>query len=179
MRSSSRAPAPEPGIVGRVEEQIGAIVAVDDSLDLNPNGVKTIDVLANDIGPGNSGLVITHINGVAVSAGSTVTLPSGQQVTVNADGTFTYDPNGQPTYLDYDAAGMNFHKAQTRKKEVSPLFIAKYIRQELQLACDIVRPPLHLQGDDLLTDGAGRIFTSEDTLLANGGNVEMVKAVCL
>ncbi|WP_246020243.1 Hint domain-containing protein [Aliigemmobacter aestuarii] len=71
-----------------------AIVAVDDSLDLNPNGVKTIDVLANDIGPGNSGLVITHINGVAVSAGSTVTLPSGQQVTVNADGTLTIAGDG-------------------------------------------------------------------------------------
>lgn len=71
-----------------------ALVAVDDSLNLNPNGSKTIDVLANDQGPGNSTLVITHINGTAVSAGSTVTLASGQQVTLNADGTLTVTGDG-------------------------------------------------------------------------------------
>ena len=37
---------------------------------------------------------ITHINGIAVTAGSVVTLPSGQQVTVNADGTLTVAGDG-------------------------------------------------------------------------------------
>jgi hypothetical protein len=71
------------------------LVAMDDSVNLNPFGTKTIDVLGNDIsGPGAS-LVITHINNVAVSAGSTVTLPSGQQITLNANGTFTLVGDGQ------------------------------------------------------------------------------------
>lgn len=71
------------------------LVAIDDSVNLNPNGSKTLDVLANDIAPSGATLTITHVNGVAVSVGSTVTLPSGQTVTLNADGTFTLTGDGQ------------------------------------------------------------------------------------
>jgi Hint domain len=66
------------------------LIAHDDRFSLpDPNQVKTIDVLSNDVGPNGSTLTITHINGVAVTAGSTVTLNTGQTVTLNADGTFT------------------------------------------------------------------------------------------
>lgn len=71
------------------------LVALDDSVNLNPSGTKTLDVLANDIAPSGATLTITHINGVAVTAGSTITLPSGQTVTLNADGTFTITGDGQ------------------------------------------------------------------------------------
>ena len=37
---------------------------------------------------------VTAINGTAVSDGDVVALASGAEVTVHADGTFTYDPNG-------------------------------------------------------------------------------------
>lgn len=70
------------------------VIANDDTMNLNPDGVKTINVLGNDVGPSTSTLVITHINGVAVTAGSVVTLPSGQQVTVNANGTLTVAGDG-------------------------------------------------------------------------------------
>lgn len=85
-----------------------ALVARDDSLDLNPTGTKTLNVLANDVGTGT--LTITHINGVAVVAGQTVTLPSGQSVTLNADGTFTIVGDGQIenrsfTYTVKDSTG--------------------------------------------------------------------------
>lgn len=71
------------------------LVAIDDSVSVNPNGVKTLDVLSNDIKQPGATLTITHINGVAVSVGSTITLPSGQTVKLNADGTFTITGDGQ------------------------------------------------------------------------------------
>ena len=65
------------------------LVALDDSTTMYANGTRTIDVLDNDINSTGGTLTITHINGVAVTVGSTVTLPSGETVTLNADGTFT------------------------------------------------------------------------------------------
>lgn len=69
-------------------------VAMSDTVNVNPTGSKTIDVLANDQHPGGTSLLITHINGQAVVAGSIVTLPSGQQVQLNADGTLTVIGDG-------------------------------------------------------------------------------------
>lgn len=51
--------------------------------------------LANDIKPGQAILVITHINDIPVVAGQTVTLATGQQITLNANGTFTIVGDGQ------------------------------------------------------------------------------------
>lgn len=65
------------------------VIASDDSLSIGLGGTKTIDVLANDSAPGNSTLTVTHINGQAVVAGDTITLATGQQITLNANGTFT------------------------------------------------------------------------------------------
>lgn len=64
------------------------LVAMDDSVRLNPMGTKTIDVPAKDIAPSVATLTIAHINGSVASAGSTIVLPSGQVITRNADGTF-------------------------------------------------------------------------------------------
>lgn len=81
-------------------------VAVSDSVNVNPTGSKTIDVLANDQHPGGTSLMITHINGQAVVAGSIVTLPSGQQVQLNADGTLTVIGDGtvETTTFTYTAS---------------------------------------------------------------------------
>lgn len=65
------------------------LIANDDTTHLNANQTKTIDVLGNDINVNGNSLTITHINGTAVTAGSSVTLATGQTVTLNADGTFT------------------------------------------------------------------------------------------
>ncbi|MGL5012209.1 MAG: Hint domain-containing protein [Paracoccaceae bacterium] len=70
------------------------LVANNDEFDLNPFGTKTVDVLGNDSGPVGSTLTITHVNGIPVVAGQTITLPSGQQVTLNANGTFTVVGDG-------------------------------------------------------------------------------------
>lgn len=65
------------------------LIANDDTVTLAPGATTTIDVLGNDTGPGGSTLAITHINGQAVSVGSTITLATGQVITLNADGTLT------------------------------------------------------------------------------------------
>lgn len=64
------------------------VLAYDDSFDIIQNGTPTINVLGNDVEHAGGALTITHINGQAVSVGSTVTLATGQQITLNADGTF-------------------------------------------------------------------------------------------
>jgi hypothetical protein len=65
------------------------LVAISDDVNVYPDGTTTLDVLSNDINntPGTT-LTVTHINGQAVTVGSSVTLPTGQIVTLNADGTF-------------------------------------------------------------------------------------------
>ncbi|MGH1576756.1 Hint domain-containing protein [Planktotalea sp.] len=71
-----------------------ALVAHDDSSNVNPDGSKTIDVLANDTNNTGGTLTITHINGQPVSVGSIITLGTGQTVQLNADGTLTVVGDG-------------------------------------------------------------------------------------
>lgn len=65
------------------------VLANDDEFNIAPGGTKVVDVLSNDTGPGGSTLTITHINGIEVAAGDSVTLTTGQVVSLNADGTLT------------------------------------------------------------------------------------------
>jgi hypothetical protein len=86
------------------------LVARDDSVTYFATGGATLDVLGNDAAQPGTTLQITHINGVAVVAGSVVTLPSGQQVTLNANGTLTLVGDGQTesavfTYTVKDTLG--------------------------------------------------------------------------
>jgi hypothetical protein len=77
------------------------VVAIDDSATLIQTESVTVDVLANDIGPGNATLRITHINGQPVVAGQTITLATGQQVTLNANGTLTVVGDGQTETVNF------------------------------------------------------------------------------
>ncbi len=79
----------------------GNLVAYDDTVQIYPSGSQTLDVTANDVGPGNSTLAVTHINGIAVSFGDTVTLTTGQQVTLNADGTLTVTGDGDVETVNF------------------------------------------------------------------------------
>ena len=54
----------------------------------------TGNVLDNDSDPGNDPLVVSAVNGQAADVGQALTLASGAIVQINADGTFSYDPNG-------------------------------------------------------------------------------------
>jgi phosphohistidine swiveling domain-containing protein len=70
------------------------LVANNDDVNINPYGTKTVSVLDNDNGLPGSVLTITHVNDVPVTVGSLVTLPSGQVIMLNADGTFTVTGDG-------------------------------------------------------------------------------------
>ena len=70
------------------------LVAQNDTSPIFASGQKVIAVLANDIKPAGSTLTITQINGVNVVAGQTITLATGQQVKLNANGTFTVIGDG-------------------------------------------------------------------------------------
>ena len=80
------------------------LVAGDDVVNMFPDQTRTFDVLSNDVNNTGGTLTITAINGVPVSVGDTVTLPSGEQVTLNADGTLTFvtDSDGDSVSLTYE-----------------------------------------------------------------------------
>ena len=68
---------------------------VDDTGSTHENTSVNISVLANDINLDNNPLTVTNVDSTAVSVGTPITLSSGALVTLNADGTLTYDPNAQ------------------------------------------------------------------------------------
>ncbi len=69
----------------------GTAVAVADGFTTTEAAFYRGTVLANDTG-GNAGLVVATVNGIA--PGTTQTLASGAKLTLLADGTYTYDPDG-------------------------------------------------------------------------------------
>lgn len=68
-----------------------SLIANTDEVELPIGGTRTIDVLANDVNNTGNSITITHISGQPVSVGSPITLPSGQIITVNGDGTITFE----------------------------------------------------------------------------------------
>ncbi|PTV96226.1 Hint domain-containing protein [Rhodobacter aestuarii] len=87
------------------------LIAADDEITLGENGSRTLDVLSNDINGTSGTLTITHINGVAVSAGDTVQLASGETVTLNADGSLqvTSDVGEESVNFTYEIASTSGH----------------------------------------------------------------------
>lgn len=69
-------------------------LAMDDTIQLTANSSRTFDILANDRDETDAGLTITQINGTAVVFGQVVTLATGEQVRLNADGTVTVFSDG-------------------------------------------------------------------------------------
>ncbi|MCL3882869.1 choice-of-anchor L domain-containing protein [Marivita sp. GX14005] len=79
-----------------------SLVADDDTLNIGLNSTKIVDVLANDSTTAGT-MTITQINGIAVVAGDSVTLTSGQVVTLNPDGTLSVQSDGdtETAYFNY------------------------------------------------------------------------------
>jgi len=85
------------------------LVAQDDAITLQEGTTKTVDLLANDDNVTGGTLTITHINGVPVSAGDSVTLATGQVVTLNADGTIDLetDSDNDTVSFTYQATAVD------------------------------------------------------------------------
>jgi hypothetical protein len=93
------------------------ITAVDDPPVAQPDAVTTAEnavVNGNVFNNNGSGvdsdvdgppLQVSAVNGVSASVGQTITLPSGAKLTLNANGTFSYDPNGAYNHLTSTAGG--------------------------------------------------------------------------
>lgn len=80
-----------------------ALIAQDDNVEIEGTSIEGVDVLANDSSSVGGSLTITHINGQPVSAGDTITLSTGEEVTLNADGTFDIesDTDGGTNVFSY------------------------------------------------------------------------------
>ena len=79
-------------------------LAENDSFSTTESGTVSGNVL-NDNGngadsdPEELALSITSVNGIATDIGEQITLASGALLTINSDGSFDYDPNGQFEHL--------------------------------------------------------------------------------
>lgn len=87
-----------------------AVVANDDLITLGKHDPVTYNILGNDVSTTGSTLTITQINGQDVVAGSVITLATGEQITVNANGTITVVSDGDLgsntlTYTITDSVG--------------------------------------------------------------------------
>ena len=83
--------------VGTIQEPVPT--AVNDSSSTYQYRTTSGNVLANDTDPAGGGLTVSTVNGTAANVGTTIHLASGALLTVNADGSYTYDPNGAFNYL--------------------------------------------------------------------------------
>jgi VCBS repeat-containing protein len=80
-------------------------VAVADTATTNEDTAVNISVLANDSDPDTNPLTVTNVNGNTVTVGTPIALSSGALVTLNADSTFTYNPNAKFETLGVDQTG--------------------------------------------------------------------------
>ncbi|MCE8556947.1 VCBS domain-containing protein [Ruegeria pomeroyi] len=100
--------------LGTVNIDITAVddpaVAVDDAVSVNETATLNGDVFAaNPTTPDSDvesdAFSVIEVNGNAANVGTQITLASGALLTLNANGTFSYDPNGQFTDLGGPLSG--------------------------------------------------------------------------
>jgi len=137
-----------------------ALVAISDDVNVYPDGTTSFNVLDNDVSPVGSTLTITHINGQAVSfdpvtgIGTTITLPTGQQVIVGANGQLTVVGDG-------DEEDFNFTYTVTDGNNtdvgfVNATSIPCFVAGTMIATADGNRPVEDLQpGDMVLTQDDG------------------------
>jgi hypothetical protein len=71
-----------------------SLVAGDDNIEVRAGNPEEFDLLANDESATGSTLTITEINGQPVAVGDTVTLATGEEITLTETGLVLADPDG-------------------------------------------------------------------------------------
>ena len=132
------------------------LVAQNDTTPIFINGKKkSVDVLPNDIRAAGSTLTITQINGVNVVVGQIITLPSGQKIQLNADGTINIigDGTAETTNFTYTVKD-NLGHTDTAFVAVNsiPCFVAgtRILTQTGEVPVETLRP-----GDLVMTQDHG------------------------
>ncbi|MDE5117160.1 MAG: DUF4347 domain-containing protein, partial [Trichodesmium sp. St2_bin2_1] len=84
------------------QQQWDYVLAKDDYESIDADLILTGENVLSDNGNGadsdpdtSDSLTVTEVNGVAANVGSQITLTSGALLTLNNDGTYSYDPNSQ------------------------------------------------------------------------------------
>ncbi|WP_101067915.1 choice-of-anchor L domain-containing protein [Roseovarius salinarum] len=148
-------------------------IAFDDTFEIAPDTTAVFEPLANDTDTVGGGLTITRIDEQDVLPGETVTLGSGEKVTLNADGTFSVTSDSDTgsssfTYEVVNADGttdVGFAEIKT-VASVSPDYIV-----EGTAAADTIDTAY--TGDpegDMIDAGDGPGGTDADTVLGYGGD---------
>uniref|UniRef100_A0A8J7CZ89 VCBS repeat-containing protein n=1 Tax=Desmonostoc muscorum LEGE 12446 TaxID=1828758 RepID=A0A8J7CZ89_DESMC len=81
--------------IGAYESPFIPPVAANDTATSNENTLVNINVLVNDTDANGDSLSVTKINGNSITVATPITLASGATVSLNANGTLDYNPNGQ------------------------------------------------------------------------------------
>ena len=148
--------------------------AVDDTLTTDENTQISGNVLADngggvDTGPDGDVLTVVLVNGDATDVGNQVTLDSGALLTLNADGSFNYDPNARFERLEVGEIGTDSFdytiRGDGRFSDTATVTIS--------ISVDV--PPGTLIGtdsEDTLIGGRGRdtLFGLGDNDFLDGGN---------
>jgi Ca2+-binding RTX toxin-like protein len=82
-----------------------AAVAADDSDSTAESASVSGSVFGNDADVDGPALTVSAVNGSGANVGTQITLASGALLTLNADGTYTYDPNGAFQYVPGPSSG--------------------------------------------------------------------------
>ncbi len=157
-----------PQIVLNVTAQVER-VAEDDALSTGETTVIAGADLFADNGSGidtGAGTAVIEVNGVAASVGTEITLASGALLTVNADGTFDYDPNG--AFEDLAAAGSGANASSLTRVDSFTYKISGGDTATASISVGGVDNNdmlIGTSGDDTLDGGAG-----DDDMTGGGGN---------
>ena len=83
----------------------------------------------------------------------------------------------ESVYDPTQANGFNLASQKNYANDLTPQYVAKFLRSDFQYEAMVTRPPLHLHGGDFASDGLGNVFVSEDTILGNGGEWDSIESV--
>lgn len=119
-----------------------------------------------DSDPDGPALTVSAVNGSPANVGSTITLASGAKLTVNSDGSYTYDPDGQfDTLTDGSSGAVNTFAVETFQYTLTNANTA---------TATVIIQGVAGPGDWLMGDETDNVITGPESgdlfLLQQGGN---------
>ncbi|MEA3052451.1 MAG: hypothetical protein QOG72_1354 [Sphingomonadales bacterium] len=152
-------------------------VAQDDTVVTDENMVAAGSVFADngggpDFDPDNAQLTVSAVNDSSENVGVTITLESGARLTVNSDGTYSYDPNGQFDYLVGPGSGA----VNTTATDTFEYTLANGNSATVTVIVQGVSGP----GDQMMGDSTDNVITGtpqKDLILVQQGGNDTVFAL--